>query len=110
MGIIYYDNTSLALLRQDIFLLIKDNNFNRLSLGHYPHSMINHLFSIHDIDHYRTFLHHKNGDMSILHILRKILEYNPEVNSKFRSMILHNMISSHFDRLSEFVMSNLKKA
>jgi len=105
MGIIYYDNTVLPVLKQDIFLLIKDNKFNQLSSTYYTNSMINKMYLIHDIDHYRTFLYFKNNEMSILH---KILESNHEINSKFRSMILQNMLSIHFEGLTEIMMENFK--
>jgi len=105
MGVLQFDQTKTPLLKQEIFFLIKNNNFNHLSQTFYQQSQIKQLFHLHGFDHYSTFLYASNNDMNILH---RILESNSVINSNFRSMILQSMISNHLGELSDILMDNMK--
>jgi hypothetical protein len=93
-------------MNNDIAKLIYDFPILSNQCQHIPLNKIKLIYDIHGIHNYSEFIYPANGNVEILH---SILNYEPEVASRFSSMIVQDIIDTHFREIAKLTEQFIKR-
>jgi hypothetical protein len=96
-------------MSNDIAKLIYDFPILSNNIQQIPLERIQSVYEIHGIQNYKEFIYPVNREVEILH---SILNYEPEVASRFSSMVIQDIIDTHsreVSDLSEYFIKRMLK-